>query len=461
MIEYDIVIIGGSLAGRYAASLAIQLGAKVALVEPETAQDSLLGASLLNPKLQSSTQVSMDWETAMLWAFGVESKIGADNSLALITAQGVDVIIGNGQFQSDPHLAFLVNDRLLVGRTYLLASGSRYEAKDIEGLHKTGFLTLENIWQSLNAAPSNWVILGGVPQSIELAQAAARMNCSVTLIVERSNIISHVDSEVVQLLEAQLEASGVRILKQTKVTQVLLIDGKKWLQAGDKAIETDQIIVAAGQTPNIESLNLAAVGVKWYKNRLLVNAKLQTTNNRIYACGDIIGGYVLPLLANYEVNIALRNALFFSTRKIDYQYVPWGITTQPPLAQVGITEAQAIQLYNLNEIIVLRQYFKSLPLAQIHDETTGVCKIITLKSGEILGASVFGLNAGELINLISLAIHQKIKIYNFDKIALAYPSVAEIILQAARQWNKIKLDKSNARQELLEDFFQFRRNWKL
>ncbi|BDA71150.1 pyridine nucleotide-disulphide oxidoreductase dimerisation region [Calothrix sp. PCC 7716] len=467
MIEYDIVIIGGSKSGRYAAYAAIQLGAKVALVEPENSSELLYSSALNHIACEYRPIVSkmapsesIDWETASLWALGVESQIGAYYSLALIAAQGVDVIVGSGQFEQKPHLAFFVNNRLLVGRTYLLATGSHYLAPDIEGLHKTGFLTLGNISSFLEVAPNNWVILGGVPQSIELAQAASRLNCNVTLIVEGSKIISHVDSEVVQLLEAQLEASGVRILKQTKVTQVLSIDGKKWLQAGDKAIETDEIIVAT-QTPNIESLNLAAVGVKWHKNRLLVNAKLQTTNNRIYACGDVIGGYTLTNLANYEANIALRNALFFPTIKVDYQYVPWGIATQPPLAHVGMTEAQAQQLYNFDEIIVLRQYFKSLPLAQINDETTGVCKIITLKNGDILGASVFGLNAGELINLISLAINQKIKINNFYKIALAYPSVGEIILQAARNWNKIKLEKNNALQELLEDFFQFRRNWNL
>lgn len=461
MIEYDIVIVGGSKSGRYAASLAVQFGAKVALVEPETLPE-FLDSSALNHIIVSEapSNQSTDWKTAMLWAFGVESQIGAFDSLALIAAKGVDIIIGNGQFENRPHLSFFVNNRLLVGRTYLLATGSDYLAPDIEGLHKTGFLTLGNIWQSLDTAPSNWVILGGVPQSIELAQALVRLNRSVTLIVERSTIISHVDPEVVQLLEAQLEADGVCILKQTKVTQVLSIDGKKWLQAGDKAIETDEIVVTT-QTPNIESLNLAAVGVKWQKNRLLVNKKLQTTNNCIYACGDIIGGYALTNLANYEANIAIRNALFLPTRKIDYQYVPWGIATQPPLAHVGITEAQAQQLYGINEIIVLRQYFKSLPLAQIHDETTGVCKLVTMKNGEILGASVFGINSGELINLISIAINQKIKINQFGKIAFIYPTVVEIILKAAHEWNQIKLNASHARQELLEDFFQLRRNWKL
>jgi pyruvate/2-oxoglutarate dehydrogenase complex dihydrolipoamide dehydrogenase (E3) component len=484
VIEYDIVIIGGSLAGRYAATLALASGAKVALVEPKTSSEFLYLKALnqiacLKQKIESAPQfgfnyalytkssnaapqTTIDWQTVILRAKSVESQILAQCSLALIAAQGADTIIGDGQFQNHPDLAFFVNNRLLVGRTYLLATGSQPAVPDIEGLHKTGFLTLGNIYQSLGTTtpPQNWVILGGTPQSIELAQALTRLNFNVTLIVG-SNIISHVDPEVVQLLEAQLEVDGVRIFKQTKVTQILNIDGKKWLQAGDKAIETDEILVATNALPNIESLNLAAVGVKWHKNRLLVNEKLQTTNSRIYACGDVIGGYALTNIANYEASIALRNALFFPTTKIDYQYIPWGLTTQPALAHVGINQAQALRLYNPNEIIILRQYFKSLPVAQIHDETTGICKLITLKNGEILGASVLGLEAGELINLISFAINHKIQISQLAKSAPVYPSVGEVLVQAAHQWRQQKLNSSIAKQEFLEDFFQLRRNWKL
>lgn len=570
-IDYDVVIIGGSLAGRYAALAATQLRAKVALVEPkasvnfiyhhalsqigklakqlgdaaqfgihtshaDTATHSQLngGNSTNTPlnfgnqsmRVSSGTavslekyQISLEWQQAMLYAKGVVSNLEDLHSPAILAAQGVDVIVGNGQFQSGTHLAFAVNDtghlperenipdlssqrlgwplrveatgvsglsgqqdviprvgnylqddswqggvlRLLRARTYLLANGSRPLIPEIEGLQKTGFLTLSDIWQSLSSPtpPKKWVIIGGVPQSIELAQTLARLGYSVTLIMERPNILPHVDSEIAQLLCSQLEAEGVRVLTQTSVTQVRRIEDKKWIQAGDKAIETDEIVVAIAQQPNVEGLNLAAVDVKWNQRRLLVNDKLQTTNRRIWACGDVIGGYEFANIANYEARIALQNALFFPTSKVNYRYIPWGISTHPMLAQVGLMEAAAKRLYNHHEVVVLRQHYKTLVSAQIRDETTGVFKLIVLRNGEILGASVLGAEAGELINLIALAIAQKIKVNCLATLSPVYPSFSEILDQIAREWSQHWLSNNTALHEFMESFFHFRRNWNL
>lgn len=480
-IDYDVVIIGGSLAGRYAALTATELKAKVALVEPEAnasyglyhhafgeianifqqlGHAALFGIHTDSTNTQEKSQIDVKWQPAMQYAHGVNSNFLEQQSLAILAAQGVDVIIGRGQFQSSPNLAFTVGDRLLLARTYLLATGSDPAIPEIEGLQKTGFLTLSQIWQSLSSPkpPKNLVILGGVPQSIEATQTLAQLGCSVTLIVYRPHILSYyVDLEIIQLLYSQLEAEGVRVITETPVTQVMRIDDKKWLQVGDKAIETDEILVATAQQPQIESLNLADSGVKWYRNRLQVNDKLQTTNHRIYACGDVIGGYDCPNIANYEARIALRNALFLPTGKVNYQCVPWAIFTQPMLAQVGLTEAQAKRRYIHDEVVVLRQYFKILAAAQLQDQTTGICKLIVLRNGEILGASILGTQAGELINIIALAIAQKIKVNHLASLSPVYPSYSEILEQTALQWRQL----SNARLDFLESFFLFRRNWNL
>ncbi|BAY75248.1 pyridine nucleotide-disulfide oxidoreductase dimerization region [Nostoc linckia NIES-25] len=482
-IDYDVVIIGSSLAGYNAALAASQLRATVALVRPKVDYGfihhyALSEIAKLAQKLRNAAgfgihtrhadtsqecHISLAWQEAMLYAQAVASNLQDQYSPAILAAQGVDVIFGAGQFQSSAQLGFVVNNRLLRARTYLLASGSRPEVPEIEGLEATGYLTLANIWQCLQKAPlpKNWVIIGGVPQSIEIAQTLARFGCNVTLVVKYSYVLPHIDPEIAILLQAQLEVEGVRVLTAKPVTQVRRIDDKKWLQAGDKAIETDEILVATGQQPNLESLNLAAVGVKWHGRRLVVNEKLQTTNDRIYACGDVIGGYNFANIANYEAKIALKNALFFPRLKVNYRCIPWGIFSVPAMAQVGLTEAQAKRQFRPDEFLVLRQYFKTVTAAHLRDETTGMCKLIVLRNGEILGASILGAEAGELINLIALAMSEKIKIKDLVNFSPVYLSFSEIVEQIVTEWRKQKLNTNIPLQEFLEGFFHFRRNWNL
>jgi pyruvate/2-oxoglutarate dehydrogenase complex dihydrolipoamide dehydrogenase (E3) component len=487
-IDYDVVIIGGSLAGRYAALAATQLRAKVALVEPKINYGPLyhhaiseianqaqhlrdaVGLSIHQSQFETpeKSPISVVLPEAMLYAQGVASNVEAQHSATNLAALGVDVIFESGQFQSSPHLAFAVSSRLLRARTYLLASGSCPTIPEIDGLSATGYLTLSNIWQFLykrsspaSKLPKNWVILGGVPQSIEIAQTLARLGCYVTLIVKRPQILPDIDLEISQLLQAQLEVDGVRVFTQTPVTQVMRIEDKKWIQAGDKAIETDEILVATGQQPNVESLNLAAVDVKWYQRHLVVNHKLQTTNPRIYACGDVIGGYDFANVANYEARIALNNALFFSRSRVNYRCIPLAIFSQPMLAQVGLTENKAKRQYNHHEVLVLRQYFKTVAAAQIRSENTGICKLIVLRNGEILGAEIFGAAAGELINVIALAMSQNLNIQQLENLSPVYPSFSEILEKSVREWHQQKLNSNIARQDFLESFFQFRRDWNL
>lgn len=482
-LDYDVVIIGGSLAGRYAALFATQLKAKVALVESRVdygliyAQamgkiahfvqfgNDLAGFAIdaKNADITEKDPISVNWTDARLYADCVLSNIQEQTSAAVLAAEGVDVIFGNGQFAAGAELAFSVNQRLLRGRTYLLASGSRPAIPKIEGLQASGYLTLANIWQAFKAPtpPLDWIIIGGLPQSIEIAQILAKLGCRVTLVVNQPYLISSVDLEISQLLQAQLEAEDVRIFTETMVTQVRAIDGKKWVQVGDKAIEVDEILVATAQQPNLESLNLPAAGVKLHHQRLLINRKLQTTNHRIYVCGDVIGGYDFPHIAEYEARIAIKNALFLPTSQVNYSHLPWGILSQPRLARVGLTQAQAQRHFGHKDILVLRHYYKSVAAAQVENQIIGICKLIVLRNGEILGATILGTAAEELINLIALAMSQKIRVKHLANLSPIYPSFAEILEQTAREWDKQRLFTNIAWQEWLASFFYFRRNWNL
>ncbi|QLE54218.1 NAD(P)/FAD-dependent oxidoreductase [Nostoc sp. TCL26-01] len=487
-IDYDVVIIGGSPAGRYAALAATQLKAKVALVESQVNNGLIFhqafneiahrthnfsyladfGINTIQSNTAEQCQISLASPEVMLYAQGVVSNIQESNSIANLAAQGIDFIFGNGQFQTSPHLSFAINQRLLRGRTYLLATGSRPKIPAIEGLSATGYRTLANIWQSLykqgsliSSPPQDWLIIGGIPQSIEIAQTLVRLGCNVTLVIQSPDLLPHIDPEIAQLLQAQLEVDGIRVLTQTVVTQVKRIEHKKWVQAGDRAIEVDEILIAIGQQPNLEVLNLAEAGVKWHQHRLIVNNKLQTTNRRIYACGDVIGGYDFLHIAHYEARIALKNALFVPQFSVDYRCLPWAILSYPNLAQVGLTQAQARRRFARKEIFVLQHYYKSVAAAQLRNATTGICQLVVLNNGEILGATILGAEARELINIIALAMAQKIPVKQLANLSTVYPSFSEILEQTAREWSQQKLNSNPALQDWLEGFFHWRRNWNL
>lgn len=475
-VDYDVVIIGGSLAGRYAAIAATHLGATVVLIEPPT-QAAAKPLDLLTPhalsqigqltqQLSNAVGIpyqngeSVQWLEAMQWTESVVSNLEEQNSPVVLAALGVDVIFGNGQFERSPHITFTVNERRLRSRTYLIATNSCPLIPDIEGLQSTDYITTSEIWRSLTSPhpPKHWVILGGDPSGIQLAQTLTRLGLDVTLIVKHSHILPKEDLDIAQLVQATLEAEGVRVLTQTLVTQLKRIQGQNWVQAGDEAIETDQILICAGQQPNVEDLNLEAVGVKWNQHRLILNQKLQTTNHRIYACGDVIGGYQFANIAIYEARIALKNALFFPLYKVNYRSIPWAIFSTPQLARVGLTEAQAKRNYG-NSVVVLRQYFKSVAAAQLSGETTGIYKLVLLENGVILGAAFVGTQAVELINLVALAIAQNLKVDALIKLVPMYPSFSEILDQLAVAWKQQRIHRNIKLQNFLESFFNFRRSW--
>ncbi|MGC1394325.1 MAG: mercuric reductase, partial [Coleofasciculaceae cyanobacterium] len=236
------------------------------------------------------------------------------------------------------------------------------------------------------------------------------------------------------------------------VTQVRNIDGKKWVQAGNQALETDEIMLAIEQQPNLEALNLEGVGVKFNAQGIKLNQKLQTTNSRIYACG-----FRQDYLARYEANIAVKNILFLPIFKVDDRGMPASVFSDPQLARVGLTEAQARQRYG-KDVMVARQYFKTLDKAQILGETTGFCKIVGRQNGEILGAVIVGQEAVELIGAMAFCVRQKLKIKTIANLPYTSPTLSEIMQQTAIEWQR-QIRRHKRLNDFWEWFFSWRRNW--
>lgn len=482
-VDYDLVIIGSSWAGIHAAQKAVQLQARVALVTQSDdlfLPDDLLlihsisEAGQLNYKLAdnpfvTASQVKLPFvslASATEWATEINSVMQVKQSLSNLAALGVDVIADKGEFCRLPKLAFQVGERKLRSRHFLLATGTIFVPMFIDANIGDGYITLREFWQQdLTGLGQNMIVVGEDPTALVLAQTLARFDKKVTLIVKHPRILPQEDLDIALLIQAQLEAAGIKIYTDSIVSQVKTIDGQKWLQAGDRALTADEIIITNYRQPNITGLNLAGVNVKYDQKRVYVNQKLQTTNSNISACGDLIGGYNLLNITSYEINIILKNVLFFSWYKTNYYALPWSILTQPNLARVGLTEKQARQQYG-TAVYVIKEYLNDVAQAQITDKTSGICKLLVTENGEILGCSLLCDRAGELITIISLMMEHKIKLDHNPmrgltslSIPTIYPTMAEILQRSSHNFYLQKLQRHPKLLNRLRSWFSVRKEW--
>jgi pyruvate/2-oxoglutarate dehydrogenase complex dihydrolipoamide dehydrogenase (E3) component len=483
-VDYDLVILGGAAVGRYAAARACQTGARVALIEP-SACTPLPSAVLdqtfvqLNASLgqqawlaqwqahqwqqgrdpnSAEPQPPFNWTTLQQWV-NTQSEVMEVSQLPLhslsqLAAQGVEVISEAGAFYRRPQLGFSTTGRTLRARRYLLAPRNQPTLPQIEGLATVPWITLDSLaTQNWQTVPERLLILGSDPRGIVLAQTLNRLGTQITLITTAARLLPAEDPEAAWLLQAHLEAEGVIILTQTEVIQIKQIEQRIWVQAGNQAIETDGILLATPPRLDLTSLNLEAAGVKWQPRGVMVNRKLQTTQPRIYACGDALGGPVNIGLARHEAEIALRNALFLSRHSVDYRYVPTAVFTDPQIARIGLTKTQAQAMYGAT-VREVKQLLNVLPKAQIC-QTTGFCKLITLESGEILGAHCIGTEASEWIGSIALAMQHSVKLDALARSPHLSPTLAEVMQQAAQTWQT--QHRAEWQRELLEIWFNFTR----
>jgi pyruvate/2-oxoglutarate dehydrogenase complex dihydrolipoamide dehydrogenase (E3) component len=471
-VDYDLVIIGGGSAGLVVASIAAQLKAKVALVERDrlggdclwfgcVPSKSIIHASRLAHDMRHASRFGIscndpqiDFSKAISHVERVIATIQPHDSPERFEGLGVEVISGEGVFSS-PHV-FTVNGRSLRARAFVIATGSRPAVPDIPGLQESGFITNEQVF-ALTACPATLVVIGAGPIGCELGQALSRLGAQVTILASGDRILPKEDPEVAAVVMEQFAAEGIRVLTKTRAERVELEGNTKFVCAGGERIACEQILLAAGRVPNSDRLNLANAGVELSQTGIKVNEKLQTSNPRIYACGDVIGRYQFTHVAGYEAVTVAKNALFFPLSRINYSVIPWATFTEPEIARVGLSEAEARQTYK--DAIVLKQEYAGVDRAQAAGATQGFAKLICRSNGEILGAHLVGASAGELIHEIVLAMSYKLKVSALTGIHI-YPTLSELNSKAALLLSKRKFADNQTLKQVLENFFKLRRRFR-
>ena len=440
MSKRDLTIIGGGAGGLVVASVAAQLGLKVTLIEKE----NKLGGDCLHHGCVPSKTLIHAAKVASLMRRGAEYGLPAiepEVDLGKVTdhvqsvidhiqqhddperfrGYGCEVIFGAARFV-DPHTV-QVNDQQIRSRRFVIATGSKPFVPPIDGLEEAGYLTNLDLF-SLRTLPTRLVVLGGGPIGLEMAQAFRRLGSEVTVVERLPHLLPQEDPEIADALQGQLAAEGITIHTSTSAERVGQEGGRRVVVCdGNRQLDADQILVAVGRRPNVDSLGLDAAGVDVTPKGITVDRRQRTSQKHIYAVGDVCGPYPFTHMAEYQAGIVISNAVFRFPKKTDYRVVPWVTYTDPELARVGMTEQQA-RGQDI-EPTVLRFEFKAIDRALAEVETCGVTKLVTHK-GRILGATILGPHAGELIHEIVLAMQTRTKIGDISAAIHAYPTLAQI-----------------------------------
>jgi len=460
-LNVDVCVIGAGSGGLSIAAGASQMGAKTVLIERDkmggdclntgcVPSKALLAAGHAAQSMRDSSRFGVngakpkiDFETVHSHVHGVIGAIAPNDSVERFTGLGVQVIEAEGKFVGPREVE--ANGTRIKAKRFVVATGSRAGVPPIEGLDKTPFLTNETIFER-TAAPEHLIVIGGGPIGAEMAQAHRQLGARVTML-EMFSILSNDDPELVDILRNRLRADGIDIREGIKVVKVgrkgngvsvtIEEDGKQ------SAIDGSDLLIAAGRAPNVNGLDLEKAGVEFSRKGIETDARLRSSNKRIYAVGDVAGGPQFTHIAGYHAGIAIRNMLFRLPAKVDYSAMPWVTYTAPELAHVGLSEAKAKEAGD--EITILRWPFAENDRAQAERETDGLIKVITSKKGRVLGASIVGPHAGELILPWVLAVGNKMKIGKMAGMIAPYPTLGEVSKRAAGSYYTPKLFSDRTR----------------
>jgi pyruvate/2-oxoglutarate dehydrogenase complex dihydrolipoamide dehydrogenase (E3) component len=451
MERFDVVVIGGGTAGLVTASGCARLGRRVALIEREALGGDCLWTGCVPTKaLVASAKLLYQMKNAAAWGLEPQSPRVTPKSIMdsmreqrrliehhdapeKFRALGIDVIEGSARLISNHEVE--VNGRRLIAKDIVLATGSRTAVPPVEGLKDAGFLDHRTFLEQ-DSFPSSLLILGGGYIGIEFAQIFRRFGSQVTVVEMLDEIINKEDGEVIARLRQILGEEGIDIRSGWAVKAVSSEGGRKIARIENRngesdELSADEIFVASGRRGNTEDLGLEAAGVHTNRSFVVVDKYLQTTEPRIWACGDIHGGMQFTHVAAYEAVKLVRNILFPGRSAVSYEHVPWGLYTDPEVGHIGMTEAEAQTSIGAANVRAYRVEMSEVDRAVVDRTPKGFVKFVCDAKGRILGAHALCANASTLIEEIVLARKKGVKIGELAQLISPYPSLADAIQKSA------------------------------
>lgn len=445
-IEADVAVIGAGSGGLSVASGAAQLGLKVVLFEDgEMGGDCLNTGCVPSKALIAAGKRAHQMRTAGVFGLGavepqvnwagvrahirhVIDTIAPIDSQARFEGLGCTVIRERAAFTGPRTLR---SESVTVrARRVVVAAGGRAAMPGIDGLGMLdGVLTNETIFD-MEQLPKSLLVLGAGPIGIELGQALARLGVHVT-ILEAGIPLGRFDPELTAPVLAQLAHEGVTVRAGVSVVGVRRVDtGVEAQLASNETVAAERILVAAGRQPNVAGLNLEAAGVEYNARGIRTDEQLRTSNPAVYAVGDIAGRDQLTHAAGWHASVFVRTALFRSAGRVDAVAMPAAVYCEPELAQIGLTEAQATERFGARASVT-RWRFEENDRAQAERAPEGLAKIVTGPGGRILGAGIVGEGAGDLLQIVGLAMASGLKLQALTAQIAPYPTRGEIIKRAA------------------------------
>jgi pyruvate/2-oxoglutarate dehydrogenase complex dihydrolipoamide dehydrogenase (E3) component len=464
MQRFDLIAVGGGTAGLVTAAGAASLGLNVALLERDALggdclwtgcvpSKALIASARLAHAMRHARTLGLEgasprhvFQAVMARMRSARAKVAEHDDPQRFRRMGIEVVFGDTEFAGSDQVR--VDGRTLQSPRIVIATGAAPTAPPVKGLADVGYLTHATAFD-LETLPERIAIVGGGPIGLEFAQVYRRLGAGVVVLEMLPQLLPREELEAAGLLQDILTEEGVDIRTNVRVDLVERTDtGEKLVHVHDatgqrESVVVDEIFVATGRRPETGDLNMAAVGIETDGSAVKVDATLRSSVPGVWAAGDVAGGPQFTHVAEYQAKLVLRNAVFPFASKVDYRAVPAVTYTDPEVARVGLTHEEARERFD--DVRTYGYDFIDLDRAIVDGHTRGFVRVVTRKNGKILGATIVGSGAGELIMPLVLAMKQKMPLPKLSHVVYPYPTMVEGVKRAADSFYREKFAGGSGR----------------